>query len=171
MCARGISLIELMVTLLLLGILLMLGIPVGSNFMQRNRLSLASNEVFAALSYSRHYALTLGKTLVLTPSCGVGNCGDDWSQGAILFADNDGSHHFNPHDNLIQSWQWYAKDVLIIWDGFVSSQYIEFPADGINGAMSGTFSLCLRQRTDTIGNSIVVNRLGRARLVVGGGCS
>ena len=103
---RGFTLIELMVTLTVLGILVSLGLPAMSDLMRNNRRTVLVNELLASLMLARAEAARSGQPIVV---CGVDDAnnngaidaaertctGTDWRDGWIVAtwidADNDGA--------------------------------------------------------------------------------
>lgn len=62
---RGVSLIELMIGLALLGLVLMMGVPAFGSFLQNQKLREAATMTFAEASYARAEAIRLNATVQL----------------------------------------------------------------------------------------------------------
>jgi len=88
----GFTLIELMITLAIVGILLTVGVPSLKTFMQSNQLIAATNELVSALHVARSEAIKLNtKVSVCSSSNGTGCSGSsDWKNGWVVFVDADG---------------------------------------------------------------------------------
>lgn len=71
---RGFSLLELMVTITVAGILLAIAVPNFRDVIRRNQVSSASNELLAAMSYARTEAITRGQLVSICPSADGAAC-------------------------------------------------------------------------------------------------
>lgn len=79
--ARGFTLIELMITLTILGILLALAAPGFATFIAEQRLKNASFELQGALMLARNGAMTRGLAPTVSVWVSSKNSGMDWSSG------------------------------------------------------------------------------------------
>ena len=179
----GFTLIELMITLLIVGILLSVGVPSLKTFMQSNQLVASTNELISALHVARSEAIKLNTRVSICDSSDGATCDGtgDWSNGWIVFIDNDG--------NLAGTGAVCAAantDCLLrVHDAFTDNQLTVAGVDAngaaissftfssrglpkaVNGAsQSGTFSICsLDSGGATIGERAVILSLsGRVRV-------
>ncbi len=85
--------IELMITLAILGIALAIGAPGFSNFINQNKISSATNSLVGALYSARSSSITRSTPTIVCPSVSASdinaNCGTgtSWNQGFIAFVD------------------------------------------------------------------------------------
>ena len=93
MHAEGVTLIELMVTLAVAGVLLAVGIPAIGDFIATNRMSAAVNDLVSSFHLARSEALKTGDRVSVcastnwdsaAPSCN----GNDLADGWIVFVDS-----------------------------------------------------------------------------------
>ena len=159
----GFTLIELMITVVIIGITLGLGVPMLGTVITNNELTSKNNDLVAALHYTRSESIKRGERVVLCPSttamnekptCSVVN---DWLPGFIIFYDDDDSGTFNEGDELIKQFANNVGDspsititaeVLHKDDPVTISNYISFVSprgepqliDGSN--QSGIFKIC-----------------------------
>jgi type IV fimbrial biogenesis protein FimT len=179
----GFTLAELMITLAIVGILLMVGVPSLKTFMQGNRLIAASNELISALHVARSEAVKLNSRVSICESSNGKSCSNSgsWKNGWIVFVDANG--------DLVNTGAPCAAvntDCLLrIHDGYNDTQLtiagvdanaatinsFTFSSRGlpkaVNGSsQSGVFSLCsLDSGGNTIGSRAVVLSLsGRVRV-------
>jgi type IV fimbrial biogenesis protein FimT len=83
---EGFTLIELMMTIAILGILLALAMPSFSAMLMQNRLSAQTNAFINALQFARSTALTTNVGTQVCPlgSAGSATCGASWGAGWIV---------------------------------------------------------------------------------------
>jgi len=74
--ARGLTLIELMITIIIASILLSIGIPSFNHLIQRNRLTTYANEMVTTVNLARSEAIKRGTPIIISSTGGT-----NWSQG------------------------------------------------------------------------------------------
>ena len=86
----GFTLIELMVTLVVLGIVLGIAIPNFRSVQQATRLTAQVNDLVSTLGYARVEALKRGARVTVCKSSDGSTCttGGSWDQGWIVFNDD-----------------------------------------------------------------------------------
>lgn len=90
---RGVTLIELMVTIVILAILAAVGMPAMARFINDTRVSGTTNEFVSALNLARMEAIKRGRLVTVCrstdPEVGAATCtsGSDWSTGWIVFVE------------------------------------------------------------------------------------
>jgi type IV fimbrial biogenesis protein FimT len=85
----GFTLIELMITVALLGILAVLAIPAFNGLMDRMRIQSAANSLSVAFATARSESVKLGRDVSVCKSQDQSTCmnnGNDWSIGWIIYA-------------------------------------------------------------------------------------
>ncbi len=94
---RGVTLIELMVTLAIMLIVLMFAAPPFGALLARNKMSATVNNFVATLNLARSTAVMRGVPVTVCSDNGSGTCGGvgDWAKGALLFRDQDSDHTLN----------------------------------------------------------------------------
>ena len=85
----GYTLMELMVTITIAGVLLSIAIPNFTSVISSNRLTTYANELVTALNFARSEAIKRGQYVV------VSKTGTNWEDGWNVFVDNDVSNAFN----------------------------------------------------------------------------
>lgn len=96
--ARGFTLMELLIALVLLGILLGAAIPSFRTFLQNNRLDSVANELVAATNLARSEAIERGQVVAVCASDDGAACGGSFANGWVVVADPDGDAE------LIRTW-------------------------------------------------------------------
>ena len=86
---KGFTLIELMITLAIAAILLVVGIPSFRDLMIRSRLSGQVQEFYGVINFARSEAIKRGNFVSICKSADGSQCGGNWSDGWIVFVNND----------------------------------------------------------------------------------
>ena len=109
---KGLTLIELMVTIAIAMILLAVGVPAYDSMMSNNRSVASTNRLVGALKVARSEAINRGTSVSLCPRSSVGSftCGSasDWANGLLLFTDGRGvggaGTYSSSSEDLLNEW-------------------------------------------------------------------
>ena len=182
----GFTLTELMITLAIISILLMVGVPSLKTFMQGNQLVAATNELVSALHVARSEAIKLNRRVTVCESSDGALCDTtgSWNNGWIVFVDpNTGLASTGAACTATNT---NTDCLLRVHDGFTDNQLtvsgvdpnsavvssFTFTSRGLPKAVggapqSGVFSLCSldSSATSTVASRAVVLSLsGRVRV-------
>ena len=153
----GFTMVELMVTLLVAGALLAVGLPSLRETILDSRTTMVTNELVSALHVARSEAIRQNSAACVcssttasnaVPSCSGGNT---WETGWIAFLDANGNCAIEAGiDNLLKVWDGtdYIGKVTVRTDdvSITGTNTISFNSRGepkINGvSQQGTFSIC-----------------------------
>lgn len=159
--SRGLTLYELLMTLLLVGIVAASGLPAFDRMLAKNRQTIEINALFHAIHLARKESIMRRKVVSLCPSADGLRCvpGTDWSQGWILFenADRDSPPQVDSGEPVLQTHR-VAADMQIDANrrGFtLRATFLR--------ATNGTFVVCDRQRRIPA-KGLVVSYTGRPRV-------
>ena len=101
------TLIELLITISVLGVLMAIALPNLRDFIVGNRLSSNVNGFIGALNYARSEAIVRNKQVIVCAKNNSSNaCVNDLQWGLYetqIFVDEDGSDSFNAGDTLIKT--------------------------------------------------------------------
>lgn len=176
----GFTLIELMVTLAVLGILLGIAVPSFMSTMAETRVTTAANELLGVIQYARSEAIRRGVrvTMCKTATPTANQCSNDthasWTRGWVVFTDPDTQTppQIDSQSTLLrQGGGQYASDLVIRGaPGGATSLYVSFTPDGVSklmngGFLAGTIRVCSTSSSldnDHRARDIVINSTGRA---------
>ena len=180
---RGFSLIELMVTLSVMGILLAVAIPNLTGFIVGNNLSSNVNTFIGLINYARSEAIVRNQSvLVCSKASATSNsCNSSiaWNQNDLqAFVDVDGSNSWSTGDVLLKTVAAVDpsdNNFRITRQGSGAS-YIKFGAVGLAQSAMG-FTVHAVKQSDTAfeikyGRMVCISKPGRTRVVanVGSAC-
>ncbi|MBS0592476.1 MAG: GspH/FimT family pseudopilin, partial [Proteobacteria bacterium] len=102
--ARGFTLIELMIGLVVLAVVIAIGLPGMQGLINSGRLSAAANELSAALQLTRVEALRRNRSVVLCRSETLAGCaaGDTWP-GWLVFVDVNNNGVVDTGEEIIKT--------------------------------------------------------------------
>jgi type IV fimbrial biogenesis protein FimT len=142
---RGFTLLELMVSITVLGILLGLSVPMFRETILNNRIVAQNNEFISGLNYARSEAIKRSDTVSLCPSTDGATCAasTNWSTGWIVFADLNADGALNGAElGPTQPMQVGPATTDGITINSPTFQFIRYTASGmLLGGAAGTFSL------------------------------
>ena len=159
---RGFTLLELLITLIILAIVISIAIPAMerevSNARQRE-LVITYNGAF---SFPRSKAITNSVHVTLCPLASDNRCVDDWTLAAAIFPDADRNQQ--PDDDTI----W--KLIPPVQQYSITSRtggrgYVTFGPGGLMHGASGSLIACPGSNSSQPMSYLTVNRGGRFRVV------
>src|SRR5690554_4362610 len=155
----GLTLIELLITLAIAAVTLTIGLPAFSGSLERTRVATTMHQVSADLAMARSTAIMRRAQVVVCPRTADFRCrGDrDWSQGWIVFTDDDGNRQPDEKAHILRATDPPAHRTLSIDS---TRQFLRYQRDGRSAHSNQTVRVCSRQQ---LAGTVVVNNLGRVR--------
>lgn len=158
----GFTLIELMITLALLGIILGLAMPAITDFAIKQRVSSQANEMMLSLAFARSEALKLNQDVRVIPRTGTANgWSDGWCVGPTTIGNNCN------HADAIRLFTG-TNGVSITSSGITTPPTLVFRRDGTPPPSQGNAALTITspnlKATGDNARCITLNRLGHAKV-------
>ena len=167
---RGVTLLELIITLAIAGVLLAVAVPLARRSLRNARMIATGNRFLHALHLARSEALRRGVRVTLCKSTDGAGCADHggWDQGWLVFrdADADGRPDSSAAILLVSA----SLDRAVMSGNRPVRSYVSYAPDGATRRLSGAFqagtlTLCDRQALVRT-RRIVISRTGRPRIAV-----
>lgn len=175
--SAGITLIELIVVLLVVGILAGIAAPNFQPFILNQRISSHTNDLVADLATARSEAVkraapvTVCKSLNPSPAAGLPACNptasDPWTTGRLVFADADGDGVLDANEELIRiRAPLEGVSVRLGGDGNAAgtANFVMFRADGTTSLTAESQWILCDRRGTVHGRAIALNTAGRTRI-------
>ena len=91
---HGFTLYELLITVLIVGVILAIGVPNMQAFTRNSRITSTANDIHAAFHLARSESSRAKTNITVCASnnsmAATANCGGTWDQGFIVFVDDNG---------------------------------------------------------------------------------
>jgi type IV fimbrial biogenesis protein FimT len=163
---RGFTLIELIASLAIIGILFGLVFPSTSKIYARSEATASINWIIGAVNYTRHAAISFRTMATLCPKDPMAlSCGGNWHGDLMVFADQNRDGRFNGDDYLLQRINSQKVTGTLKWRSFRNRQYLQLTSLGYTNYQNGNFVYCPESRNLELARQIVINVQGRARVV------
>lgn len=167
----GFTLIELIVTLAVVSIVLLTGIPMLNQMTTSNRLVTQINNIAGSLAVARNESIKRGQSITLCGSTDGATCNtSNWESGWIVFTDADNNAVLNStSETMLKIVGQFSGGSTLRLSGSDSASILRYRS---NGALrdqdgdatrtdKGTFTLCEQAATTTTARAINLNPLGR----------
>lgn len=162
---RGVTLIEVMIVLGIAAILLAAAVPSFREFVARNRLDGAAQDLLASLQLARSEAMRRGAQVTMRLAGAADS--KDWGSGWTMFVDNNRDGVLDVNEEVIrQGMALNAPLTLIGSSGFGTT--VAFNRDGRLTNAGGYFVFCqdgvLTEDGRSRSRAVLVNGAGRVRM-------
>lgn len=150
--ARGFTIIELMVVMVIAAVLLMVAIPSMTTFKRNAELTSATNNLVASINAARGEAMKRGMTAMVVPKAN-----NDWSAGWLVFVDKNRNGSYDADTDVTVSEQnpLSGKPLSVLGTANstaddAAARYLMFDASGYTKTKAGGFAAATMtiQRTD-----------------------
>ncbi len=161
----GISLFDLLVSLVIASVLAAFAIPEFQHLAASQRSSAAINRFAGAVALARSAAITYRENVIFCPAeAQSSQCGrhNSWHQGAMVFADRDGDRQRDATEPL------YARlprldHGTVRWRSFRNRSFLQFRGTGLTRWQNGNFLYCPDNNDPRHARMLILNYAGRAR--------
>ncbi len=159
---KGVTLLELIIVMAIIAVSITLAIPSMKAFTVKNRITAQVNTLALAIRMARESAIMKNYIVTLCRSADQLQCGGNWHDGMILFADKNRDHLFNGSDTLIAGFENFPAGDVIFWRSFQNRQYLQMSPRGTTRYQNGTFTYCPKEGLE-YARGIIINAAGRVR--------
>lgn len=164
----GLTLLELIVTLTVVGILLTIAVPNLNALLQGQATATTADSLALSLAYARQEAVTRCRRVALCPSVDGENCvtgSGRWEEGWIVFIDEDEDFIRNSEEELLRVGNPGSAGTTLRTSANFRDGLAYLPlgnSRGRTGLATGTFRVCDSRGAEN-GISLVIARGGRVR--------
>lgn len=100
---NGFTLVELMITVVVLGVLATIAFPSFQSTIRSNRIATTSNDLIASMALARSEAVKNRRGAGVCASAGGTSCdGDSWTDGWLVWADSNGDGALSAGETVLR---------------------------------------------------------------------
>lgn len=135
----GFTIIELMITILVVAILAAIAVPSFDNLIKRNRIDAIQSQLSAALAAARTAATTRNANVVVCASDGDQTCVEasgSWSDGWLVFVDSNGDTKLDADEQVLEVFKNNNNFNIRAYSG-ITKTAANFIAYGTRGFLKG----------------------------------
>jgi type IV fimbrial biogenesis protein FimT len=156
---KGVTLIELMITVSIVAIILAFVGPSIQSILIKNRIVAEINEISSLIQYARHHAIDEQAQVVVCPSADYSECSEDWNDPKIVFIDDDDNNIRGAGEELLVSIAATSETTLMT----NTTDTIKFSGTG-EANQSTEILLCHKDGEAKYARSLSVTLQGRVKM-------
>lgn len=145
---NGFTWIEILVVLAIVALLATLALPQYRGFVAKNKSEDIAEQIKRGIVFAREQAILRGQMIQLCPYDHDKNCGDDWSLGFRVMA----------NDKVLSELQFFDARIFLKTFPQGSEHLLQFSSAGVTQTQNGSFYYC----DPLFSQRVVFNQAGRA---------
>lgn len=156
---RGVTIIELMIGLVIVGVVLSIGLPAAQSIINKNRIVSDINEMSGVIQYARATAVDEQVSTLVCPTANFTTCTTNWNQVKMVFADEDGNGSRGNDEEILVA----TSIISSSNDATGPAQAIQFLPNGSANVLS-TILLCHSGKDAAYARQLTITPQGRVRM-------
>lgn len=167
---KGLTLIELIVTLAVSTIIFTFAVPEVRTLFKLNENAVTVNKLVSDFAYSRNEAIKRMRDVVVCKSSDSLTCNNKsaWQDGWIIFVDEvNNDKQRSPDEPLLKVQQALGNHIKITFSSFNSKNRVVYRPSGIADYSNGTFRFCINN--EQYHKDLILSRPGATYLKVNPG--
>jgi len=156
---NGFTLIELMVTITIMGIVTAIGVPSFKSVVTGTKITTTVNKMVASINFSRSEAVKRNQYVVLLKN-GVDD--KNWSEGWKIFVDENRNQILDSNDELLKEYRPIDGNLILLTDNTIGRS-ISYTPTGVKREMI-TQKFNLHSASGEESRSVEINVIGRPKV-------
>ncbi len=153
---RGLTLIEIMITISILTMVITLVVPGTQSLLLQQRIIASLNATSASLQFAKSHAITQMTDVSICPTVDYTGCVTDWGQAKMIFVDTNGNNQRDATETLLQTLSIVPLGVTLT----SSSDIVRFYMSGLSASPS-TILFCDQSEDNQYARAIFISLQGR----------
>ncbi|WP_218352664.1 GspH/FimT family pseudopilin [Alteromonas lipotrueiana] len=153
---RGLTLVELMITVAIVAILMTVGAPGISSMLQQNQVIADINNISSVARAARFTAVDEGTEVILCPTKDYKKCKNNWKEAKMAFIDENGNGELDENDILIAATEPLSDSNKV--KGISGS--LVFGPDG-SVSKQATIEICPSSKDNKSASALLISLYGR----------
>lgn len=156
---KGVTLIELMIGLVIVGVVLTVALPAAQSIINKNRIVAEINEISGIIQFARVNAVDEQLETIVCPTADFTTCSTNWNQVKMVFGDEDGNGERGSDEDIL------AATSLISDNNYVNgpSQSIQFFPNGSADSQS-LILICHKDKDAIYARQLTITAQGRVKM-------
>ena len=163
----GLTIIELMIAVVIVGIMASLAAPAMKDMILNARMSSQTSDLLTDFAFARSQAANRGQRVTVCASSNGTSCAAvSWALGRIVFADIDADGAVDVGEEILRVVPAMPGTITVVTAGLTDLNRIQFRSSGMTAglsAASATFTLCDDRTGGDFGRLLTVTGTGRTR--------
>jgi type IV fimbrial biogenesis protein FimT len=156
---KGVTLLEMMITLAILAIVLTVVAPSMQDFLIKNRITGEINEISGVVQYARHLAIDEQINVIICPSADFETCGTNWNDPKIVFIDSNTDGNRSSGEELLVTTAKASDSTKVTGP----NANIHFKDSGA-ASQAFTLQICPINKDETFARALSVSLQGRVKV-------
>jgi len=159
----GMTIIEMVIALAILGILTGYAVPNYQQFKHNKMMTTEINRLVSSLHFARNQSIILGRHVVLCPSESLIKCdaSSQWHKGWLVFRDDNQNRKLDGHEIILTTEQAMQNSLQAV--ASIYRQKIRYDRLGASPGTNLSIRFC-DNRGAGHAKAIIVNNVGRPRV-------
>lgn len=162
--SRGMTLLELLVSLSILTILLSLALPALSHTLKRTHNYTLTKQMIQLIQYARSESIVKRRVITLCGSSNQQDCDGQWSKHILMFVDQNQNGKRDDGDRLLQVVSTVKSGETLQWRSFGNKPYLQLHPNGRTWYQNGNFTYCPADGDARYALHWFLNTSGRLRI-------
>lgn len=153
---RGLTLVEIMITISILTIAITLVVPGMQSLLLQQRIIASLNATSASLQFAKSHSISQMTDVSICPTVDYTGCVTDWGQAKMIFVDTNGNNQRDATETLLQTLPIVQFGVTLT----SSSDVVRFYMSGLSASPS-TLLFCDQSEDNQYARAIFISLQGR----------